>query len=151
VTSSKKTCPSSTCHEGALLLGVLTSGGTLAYVHPSTTVDAAFVDREVLRGNPERRYRFAAPCVEGACPQWTGERCAIADMAPEAVRVTIDTAPRRLPACSIRRSCRWYFQRGVAACTVCPFIVADMGGTDTYRSSTNAKTPEQKSSDNSYG
>jgi hypothetical protein len=39
----------------------------------------------------------------------------------------------RLPACAIRHSCRWYAQRGAAACAVCPQIVADTGGTLTYR------------------
>jgi len=130
----QKTCPSSTCTEGALLLGVMTSGGRLAYVHPPTPVDAGFVAHEASRGSPERRFRFAGPCVEGDCPQWTGEGCAIADMAVEAVNVGLPASPRQLPACSIRHSCRWYFQRGPAACAACPLIVADMGGTDTYRS-----------------
>jgi hypothetical protein len=130
----QKTCPSSSCHEGALLLGVMTAGGRLAYLHPPTPVDTRFVTREVSRGSPERRFRFAAPCIEGGCPQWTGEGCAIADMAGEAVDLGMPGSPRHLPACSIRHSCRWYSQQGAAACAVCPFIVADMGGTATYSS-----------------
>jgi hypothetical protein len=38
-----------------------------------------------------------------------------------------------LSACGIRQSCRWYFQRGAAACAGCPLIVAGMGGTGTCR------------------
>jgi hypothetical protein len=131
--SSPKTCPSSLCEEGAVVLGVMTAQGRLAYVHPPAEVDAEFVARERTRGHPERRFRFAAPCVEGDCPQWTGCGCAIADMAAESPLASRSSS-RRLPACSIRRSCRWFSQRGADACAVCPLIVADMGGTETYRS-----------------
>jgi hypothetical protein len=131
---SAKTCPSSACGEGALLLGVMTSAGKLAYLNPAVPVDAEFATREAERGSPERRYRFAGPCLEGGCPQWTGRGCAIADMAAGPVNLGLPASPRRLPACSIRHSCRWYFQRGPAACAVCPLIVADMGGTETYLS-----------------
>jgi hypothetical protein len=113
----------------------MTAEGRVAYVHPPTPVDAEFVSREISRGHPERRFRFAGACVEGACPQWTGCGCAIADLAAEATGVDRPPSPGRLPRCSIRRSCRWFFQRGAAACAVCPLIVADMGGTETYQSS----------------
>jgi hypothetical protein len=133
--TSRRTCPSSSCREGALLLGVMTASGRLAYLHPPTQVDADFVARETARGSPERRFRFAGPCVEHHCPQWTGQGCAIADLAAEAVDIGFPASPRQLPACTIRHSCRWYFQRGPAACAACPLIVADMGGSSTYRSS----------------
>jgi hypothetical protein len=138
-----KTCPSSACGEGALLLGVMTTGGQLAYVSPPVPVDAEFAEREARRGSPERRYRFAGPCREGGCPQWTGQRCAIADLAADSSRSSAQAGPvslglpasrRKLPACGIRHSCRWYFQRGADACAACPLIVADMGGTGTYQS-----------------
>lgn len=129
-----KTCPSTSCREGALLLAVMTQRGSLAYIHPPTPVDAAFVAREVARGNPDQRFRFAGPCIEDGCPQWAGTRCAIGDMAAKAVDLGMPTSRQHLPACSIRHSCRWYFQQGAAACAACPFIVADMGGTDTYSS-----------------
>jgi len=132
-TASPKTCPSGACGEGALLLGVMTSSGRLAYVNPPVPVDAGFAAREAERGTPERRYRFASPCAEGGCPQWTGCGCGIADMAAGGAPVNLGL-PRTLPACGIRHSCRWYYQRGPAACAVCPLIVADMGGTDTYAS-----------------
>jgi hypothetical protein len=39
-----------------------------------------------------------------------------------------------LPRCAIRSSCRWFAQRGAEACAVCPLVVADIGGTETYSS-----------------
>jgi hypothetical protein len=128
-----KTCPSRACAEGALLLGVMTSGGRLAYLNPPAEVDAGFAAREAAEGHPERRYRFAGPCLEDGCPQWTGRGCAIADMVAGRVNLGLPASPRTLPACGIRHSCRWFSQRGPAACAACPLIVADMGGTDTYQ------------------
>ncbi|MGW4898670.1 hypothetical protein ACWEQL_41525, partial [Kitasatospora sp. NPDC004240] len=77
-----------------------------------------------------------------ACSQWTGRGCGVvdhvldgpphpgwADLGPPA---TDTDGP--LPICAIRRDCRWFTQRGAAACAVCPTIVADAGGTATYRS-----------------
>lgn len=130
-----KTCPSGACQDGSLLLGIMTSSGRLAYLNPPVAVDADFVDRERSRGNPERRFRFADACVECACPQWTGEGCAIADLAADAVPEGYQgESDKQLPSCSIRRTCRWFAQRGPSACLACPMIVADMGGTQTYRS-----------------
>ena len=129
-----KTCPSRACGEGALLLGVMTSQGQLAYLHPPVPVDAEFAPREAAGGTPERRYRFTGPCIEAGCPQWTGSGCGVADLAAGPVNLGLPASPRRLPACGIRHSCRWYFQRGSAACAVCPLIVADMGGIETYQS-----------------
>jgi len=115
------------------------AGGTLAYVNPLTAVDAEFVAREGARGHPERRFRFAGACVEAACPQWDGCGCSIADKAAEA-GAERSPAQRRLPNCSIRPSCRWFHQRGADACAVCPLIVADRGGSETYRSTNPQRT-----------
>jgi hypothetical protein len=129
-----KACPSSTCAEGALLLGILTSSGRIAYVQPPTRVDAEFVARAKERGHPERAFRFSSPCVEGRCPQWTGEHCGLGELVAKQAHDVQTSEPAGLPACSIRSSCRWYFEQGRAACAVCPTVVADTGGTGTYRS-----------------
>jgi hypothetical protein len=111
----------------------MTSDGTLGYVQPPTRVDADFVVRAEALGRPESRFRFSVPCIEGGCPQWTGSGCGVVDevleheQPPEAIQLA------RLPKCGIRSSCRWYAQRGAAACGVCPLVVADTGGTGTYR------------------
>jgi len=129
----EKTCPSRSCQEGVSLLGVMTPGGRLAYIRPPLRVDADFVAKAAERGRPEARFRFSGPCVECACPQWTGAGCGVAD-----VLVASGTASNfgdaKLPACTIRRTCRWFSQKGAAACAVCPTVVADIGGTGTYSS-----------------
>jgi hypothetical protein len=129
-----KACPSGQCEEGALLLGVMTSSGRLAYMQPPTRIDAEFVAAAKAQGRPERRFRFSTPCVEGGCPQWTGESCALGQMIVEQADTATSLPDSRLPTCAIRSSCRWYFEQGADACAVCPLIVADTGGTETYRS-----------------
>ena len=126
---SRQTCPSVPCREAATLVGFMTGSGQLAYVRPPTPIDAGFAAAARAQGRPESRFRFAGPCVEAGCPQWTGSSCGLIDM-------LIDEEPpepRRLPACAIRPTCRWFAQRGAEACWVCPKIVADVGGADTYQ------------------
>jgi len=129
-----KACPSGRCEEGALLLGVMTSSGRLAYMQPPTRIDAEFVAVAKARGRPERAFRFSTPCVEGTCPQWTGKSCALGRMIAEQADTVASSPSSGLPTCAIRSSCRWYFEQGADACAVCPLIVADTGGTETYRS-----------------
>jgi hypothetical protein len=128
-----KACPSAPCQEGAVLLGIMTTSGTLAYVQPPTRVDADFVARAKAMGRPEARFRFSTPCIQSGCPQWTGEGCAVVDKVLEEEQ-PVATSEDRLPRCSIRRTCRWYSQRGADACAVCPLVVADIGGIETYQS-----------------
>jgi len=136
----EKSCPSAFLHEGALLLGVMTPSGTLSYVQPPTRVDADFVARAKAMGRPESRFRFSAPCVEAGCPQWTGEGCAVVDnVLEEEEPVQLESG--RLPRCAIRRTCRWFAQRGADACAVCPRVVADVGGTETYSSTLGGPEP----------
>jgi hypothetical protein len=137
--TTAKSCPSALCQEDALLLGVVAPDGTVGYIQPPTRIGAAFVSQAQALGHPERRFRFSSPCREGACPQWTGQSCAVIDIAitaapDDSAAAPLATTGTALPACAIRRTCRWFAQRGAAACAVCPTIVADTGGTATYRS-----------------
>jgi hypothetical protein len=118
-------CPSARCEDGAVLLGIVGADGRVGYVTPRMTVDAEFV-REARSGRtPETRFRFAQPCIEGRCAQWTGSRCGLIDQAlesPEAAGTT-EWAQGTLPECVIRSSCRWFGQAGAKACAVCPLVV----------------------------
>ena len=118
------TCPSGRCEEDAVLLGIVSPDGTLAYLTPQVRVDKLFVDRARQGRTPEARFRFAQPCVEGGCRNWVADRCDVIEQAVESSklpRAAIENTP--LPICSIRRSCRWFAQRGAEACTVCPVVV----------------------------
>ena len=120
-------CPSARCEEGAVLLGVVGGDGTVGYIRPLVTIDQEFVDRAKQGRDPEKRFRFAQPCIEGKCAHWRGQRCGVIDQGLEFQEDgTIPRPEQPLPKCSIRPSCRWFAQVGPRACSVCPLVVTDV-------------------------
>jgi hypothetical protein len=117
-------CPSARCEVGAILLGIALPGGRVAFASDRIVVDEAFVHAAQEGRSPEQRFRFSAPCVKGACRQWTGTRCGVIDQVLDCAGS--EAAPVEEPACSIRPQCRWYLQSGAAACAVCPLVVTDV-------------------------
>jgi hypothetical protein len=81
-----------------------------------------FVETISANGPPERRFRFAGTCQEGRCAQWTGSGCGVIERVLAEADHAADAA---LPRCFLRASCRWYSQRGGAACTACSLVVTD--------------------------
>ncbi len=63
--------------------------------------------------------RIAADCAQDACRHFHDDACHL-------VRRVVDLLPEvvaELPACNIRRDCRWWAQEGAAACHRCPGVV----------------------------
>jgi len=117
-------CPSSRPEEpGALVLGVVNGTATeprvvfLERPVPVSTELLALADPVA----PTEVFRFSARCREGGCPQFDQGRCQIAARMVDELPTAVD----RLPACSLRPSCRWWRQEGRAACLRCPSIVTD--------------------------
>jgi hypothetical protein len=71
---------------------------------------------------PTLVYRFAAPCASGRCIHFDGQNCQLA------ARIVEELMPRveKLPACAIRKTCRWHMQEGAAACLRCPQVVTQV-------------------------
>jgi len=103
---------------GAVLIGIQ-SEEALGFVTPALPLDEDFVTRVTAEGRPEQRFRFAEPCLERGCRQWTGSACGVIE------RIGFGEAPAVLPACGIRARCRWFAQQGPAACGICPYVVTD--------------------------
>jgi hypothetical protein len=122
-------CPSAKAEVGAILIGIVGADGVVGYVQPQIAVDAEFLDRAREGRQPEKRLRFAQPCVESGCGYWTGSSCGVIAEAVEhpAPPVAVD----HLPRCSIRKTCRWFAQTGPRACGVCPYIVTDLSDDGT--------------------
>ena len=125
-------CPSSRAEAGAVLLGIVSPDGKIAYLTPQMRISADFVETSRQGRSPEKRFRFSGPCVEGNCAQWTGTRCGVIDAALENadsmhLRANSPDAvsDQLLPNCSIRQRCRWFSQHGRQACRVCPYIITD--------------------------
>jgi hypothetical protein len=123
--SDGKLCPSARCAPGATLLGIVGPRGVVGYVRPQIEVDDTFVERAAAGRTPEKRFRFASSCVQEACVQWTGSRCGVIDEVLELQEQGHVPVADELPACTIRRDCRWYAQAGKRACLACPFVVTD--------------------------
>jgi hypothetical protein len=117
------TCPSGPCEPGAILLGLVGEDDRVGYLTPPVRIDEEFVVRANRGRSPQKRFRFATPCVEAECAQWTGSRCGVIDRVLDADLEAVE--PEGLPRCAIRGSCRWFAQAGDEACAVCPLVITD--------------------------
>ena len=124
---SRRLCPSATCDEDAILLGVVGPDGRVGFLEQEVRVDRDFVETASAGRNPRQRFRFARPCAGQGCPRWADGRCGVIDAVLESEEtLTARSSSAELPACSIRSSCRWFAQAGEEACHVCPLVVTDV-------------------------
>lgn len=122
-----KSCPSSTCSEGSVLLGRVKSNGTIGFVQQSMQLDAASVEAFKQMGNPEQHFRFSSPCAQNGCNQWSNGNCGVIKKVLNALG---NDLPPDAPKCIIRKSCRWFYQEGVQACYACSFVITDFTTTE---------------------
>ena len=131
-TSEDRLCPSARCESGSILLGVVTQDGRVGYIRPELRIDSDFVAAARATRDPEKRFRFAQPCVESRCVHWTGARCGVIQNVLDSAEARAAAAESRpLPRCSIRRSCRWFGEHGADACRVCPLVVTEPANTES--------------------
>lgn len=127
VDHNQQLCPSSPGTPGAILIGIVGPDGRLAYLGNSTVaVDEAWVARAQVGRAPEKRFRFASPCVNGMCAHWQENRCEIADTA----LTTLPPETAGIPHCGIRNRCLWYAQEGIDACHRCPRVITNVSESD---------------------
>lgn len=93
-------------------------GARLAYVAGSVPVTAGLL---TVVGDlpPTDVFRFAVPCAEGRCVHFDGQDCRLAQRVVAGFAPVVDA----LPACAIRKTCRWHAQEGASACHRCPQVV----------------------------
>jgi hypothetical protein len=106
---------------GARVLGVV--GGTadnprVGYLEEPVPASAELL---ALAGpvQPTEVFRLAAPCVESKCCHFDGHDCRLATRIVQFLSV----ASESLPACRIRKDCRWFAQERGAACLRCPQVI----------------------------
>lgn len=105
-----------------MLLGIVLPNDQIAFCSPPPVIDQQFVDTAREGRPPETRFRFSAPCLKTACAQWSGGRCGVVErLLPRGEQGAPADDPLR--ACDIRPQCRWYRQRGSAACAICVDVV----------------------------
>jgi hypothetical protein len=106
---------------------VVDERGRVANVLTPLTVDAAFIELAQAHGPLGQRFRFSAPCAEGRCSHWGEGRCGLVGRLGDAAAQAGAPAAGALPACAIRPHCRWWQQRGAAACAVCSMVLTEPG------------------------
>jgi len=122
ISSKKILCPSAHATEGAILLGVRQSDGTVLFIKDRISVTKEFLDIASKGDEPETRFRFSCPCIGKGCKQWVDGGCSLPDRLINMISSS-DSVNEPLPDCSIRAECRWFNQRGYEACRICPIII----------------------------
>jgi hypothetical protein len=114
-------CPSARPDDGSLIFAVRTDHeGTAGVAYLDEPIPTS---REVLAlagpVDPREVFRFASPCAQSKCVHFEGDSCALGGR----VSALLPAVQERLPVCQIRSQCRWFAERGPAACQRCPLIV----------------------------
>ena len=113
-------CPSSSCIEGTLLFGVIQNHKTVTLLETPLEVDKAFIEAAEKSGPLEHRFRFADKCIKSDCRQWTGTKCGVIPMLSGDELTEVE---HELKSCNIREQCRWFYEDGAKACTICSYVV----------------------------
>lgn len=122
--TSPRTCPSARAREGALLLGLVTGEGRIAYMADPPVVDSAFLERARQGRAPEQRFRFASPCAERACDKWNGSSCGVGRTLAALDPSTLGASGAAL-SCAIAATCRWRAEHGASICLACSYVVTE--------------------------
>ena len=88
--------------------------------HPQPITDQLVA--KASPATPTEVFRMATSCATTACLHFDGQDCRLAKQIAE----KLPAVAQELPACSIRRDCRWWQQEGKAACIRCPQVVTDV-------------------------
>jgi hypothetical protein len=123
-------CPSARGEAGAILLGIIQEGGTVAFIPTKVEVTPEFIAIASRGWTLEKRFRFAAPCIKEGCKQWTGTSCSVVDRLASHVQPVETEYRNQLPKCSIRANCRWFAEKGIEACQVCPLVITNISRTE---------------------
>jgi hypothetical protein len=115
-------CPSSSPDAGAVVFAVrgaaAANGASMRYLDELVPVSEQIL-QAAAPVDPRQVFRFAAPCVESACVHFDGAACQLGQQIVESLEPVVADLPR----CHLRARCRWFAERGGAACVRCPLVV----------------------------
>ncbi len=120
-TDQQLDCPSAPHqHPEARLLGVILEEdgeARVAYLEKDVAVPDDFKPAS-LGVDPGFALRFSAPFANMGCGQWREGGCGLGKAIIDQLAPVVDVAP----ACTLRKTCRWYAENGTASCLRCPQI-----------------------------
>jgi hypothetical protein len=119
-------CPSAQPSLGnSLVLGTVNRLGEEASVtlleHPVKVTEGTILAFAGSQIRPTDVFRFAAPCEQCGCNNWSGSTCRVAE---KLVQI-LPSVGSELPRCKLRSVCQWFAQEGGAACMRCPQVQTD--------------------------
>ncbi|MEP7277127.1 MAG: hypothetical protein ABI813_00670 [Bacteroidota bacterium] len=106
------------------MLGVVNGDGAAGFLSTPIIIDETFIKEASRQDDPEQHFRFSNECVEAGCRQWQSGKCGVINNIMEG-NEEVELEPR-LPDCSIRSSCRWFYQEGPKACSFCPSTITGL-------------------------
>jgi hypothetical protein len=122
-------CPSAQPGMGDVqILGVISRDAAeprLAYLDEALPATPETLDLAAPL-DPSQVFRLSARCEEKKCTHFDGADCQLAVRIAKMLPEVVD----HLPACNIRRDCRWFRQEGRAACVRCPQVVTGIYDAD---------------------
>lgn len=116
-------CPSAPLTTESFLFGILNENAEVDYVDKPISVTKELLNGFVNIKSPEKHFRFTMECGECKCAQWDEGKCSIGATISGAKLNNLGSEPVK---CSIRKACRWFYQEGLTACSVCKYIVTDV-------------------------
>ena len=118
-------CPSAQTDRGGVRGFLASSAARTARQRIGYLTETLPTSPEVMAlardAKPTQVFRMAAPCMNGACKNFEGGSCALAQRIVQAMEPVVSG----LPPCQIRKTCRWFHQEGKAACLRCPQVVTE--------------------------
>lgn len=119
---STRLCPSAQPHvPGAAIHGVVDAAtGRIVYLETRVPVTPELL-ASTFPMLPTQIVRVSAPCQEGACAHFADSACTLG----ERLVSILPASEQTLTRCAIRVSCRWFHERGKAACLRCELIITD--------------------------
>jgi hypothetical protein len=73
----KVLCPSAPADVKAILLGVVQSDGSVAFIKDRIEITREFLNIAANGREPETRFRFSSACIGSACKQWANGGCSL--------------------------------------------------------------------------
>jgi hypothetical protein len=136
-------CPSAQPDwEGGVVLGVVLGTAQAPRLGHLEVLEPVTDELMALAGPvaPTEVFRIAAPCLGTECTHFDGKDCRLVQRLVTLLPPVIEV----LLSCALRPSCRWWQQRGRAACLRCPQVVTDSNYAEMGRIATpgnGASTP----------
>ena len=119
-------CPSAQPSLGnSMVLGTVNRLGAEPSItlleHPVKVTEGTILAFGGSHVRPTDVFRFAAPCEQCGCNNWSGSSCRVAERLVQ----ILPASSSELPRCKLRPVCQWFAQEGGAACVRCPQVRTD--------------------------